>query len=115
MTNYITDFLKSNNHIGADNGIKAVDILSAMGRDTSEDSKRHLKADIQRFRREWCIDNGIDTLIVSDTVNGYYLPKTDSEVIRFFYSQEKRAKQSFITVKEIRKYLKNKGLLNKGD
>ena len=114
MTNYITDFLKNNNHIGAENGIKAVNLLSAMERDTSEDSKRHLKADIQQFRREWRIDNGIDNLIVSDTVNGYYLPKTDDEVIRFFKTQEKRAKQSFITVKEIRKYLKDKGLLNKG-
>lgn len=52
-------------------------------------------------------------MIVSDTVNGYYLPKTDKEVIHFFNAQEKRAKQFFITVKEIRKYLKNKGLINK--
>lgn len=115
MTNYITTFLKSNNHIGAENGIKAVALLSAMGRDTSEDSKRHLKAEIQRFRRNWRIEDGIDNLIISDTVNGYYLPKTDNEVIRFFNSQEKRAKQFFITIKELRKYLKNKRLINKGE
>lgn len=52
MSNYIVNYLKNNNHIGAENGIKAVAILSAMGRDTSEDSKRNLKAEIQRFRRE---------------------------------------------------------------
>lgn len=115
MSNYITEFLKNNNHIGADNGIKAVDILATMGRDTSEDSKRHLTKEIQRFRREWCIDDGADNFILSDTINGYYLPKTNEEIIRFFNSQNKRAKQSFITVREIRKYLKNKRLIKKGD
>lgn len=115
MTNYITDFLKVNNHIGADNGIKAVDILSAMGRDTSEDSKRRFKAEVQRYRREWCIDDGIENLIISDTTHGYFLPKNDDETIRFLNTQSKRAKQAFKTVKELRLYLKNKGLLNKGD
>lgn len=51
MSNYITDFLKINNHIETNNGIKAVDILSAMGRDTTDNSRKgHLKAEIRRYR-----------------------------------------------------------------
>lgn len=115
MVNYITDFLKSNNHIGADNGIKAVDILSAMGRDTSEDSKRHLKAEIRRYRVLWRENDGIENFIFSDTEHGYYLMNDIQEAKHFVKSQKSRAVKAFETSKYIRRYLKDKGELNKGD
>lgn len=115
MTNYIADFLRSNNHIGADNGIKAVDILSAMGCDTSEDSKRHLKAEIRRYRVLWRENDGIENFIFSDTEHGYYLMNDIQEAKHFVKSQKSRAVKAFETSKYIRKYLKDKGELNKGD
>lgn len=111
MTNYITDFLKNNNHIGADNGIKAVDILSAMGRDTSEDSKRHLKTEIRRYRVLWRENDGIENFIFSDTEHGYYLMNDIKEAEHFVNSQKSRAVKALETSKYIRKYLKD----NKGD
>lgn len=115
MTNYIVDFLKNNNHIGADNGIKAVDMLSAMGRDTSEDSKRHLKAEIRRYRVLWRKNNGIENFIFSDTEHGYYLMRDIQEARHFVKSQRSRALKAFETSKYIRKYLKDKDELNKRD
>ncbi len=112
MSNYITDFLRNNNHIGAENGIKAVDVLSAMGRDTSEDSKRHLKAEIRRFRVLWRIEDGIENFILSDTENGYYLMGDIKEAEHFVRSQKSRAVKAFETSKHIRQYLKDNEELN---
>ena len=114
MSNYIVEFLRDNKHIGAPSGIKAAGILAAMGRNTSEDSQRRLKAEVQHFRSDWHAEEGIDNYILSNTENGYYLSSNDNEAVRFFATQNSRAIQSFTTVKELRRYLKSKGCLRKG-
>ena len=105
MGNYIADYLKDNEHIGAINGIKASDLLSALGRDTSVDSVRKLKAEIRRFRLNWCCNDGIDTFIFSDTEHGYYLTTDVEEAQHFVKSQKSRAFKAFETIKGIRRYL----------
>ena len=105
MNNYITKFLKSNNHIGADNGIKAADILSAMGRSTSDDSKRRLKAEIRNYRILWRENDGIENFILSDTEHGYYLMNDMQEARRFVKSQYSRAIKNFETAKYIRLFI----------
>lgn len=115
MTNYIVDFLKSNNHIGAENGIKAACILSAMWRNISDDSKRRLKAEIRRFRLQWYGNDGIENFILSDTEHGYYLFGDIQEAKHFVKSQKNRAIKAFETSKYIQQYLKEKGYLNKGN
>lgn len=106
MNNYIVDFLKNNNHIGAENGIKTKDLLAALGRNISSDSERYLREEIHRCRTNWHEIDGIENYIVSDTKNGYYIPKNNIEVMKFFFRQDKMGKCHFITVKGIRKYLK---------
>lgn len=115
MTNYIVDFLRSNNHIGAENGIKVSDMLSAMGRDTSKDSARRLSAEIRRFRILWRESDGIDNFIFSDTEHGYYLINDIEEAKHFVNSQKSRAIKAFETSKYVRKYLKDNGELSTGD
>lgn len=115
MSNYIVVFLRSNNHIGANNGIKAVNILSAMGRSTSKSSQRRLNDEIHRCRLEWRANDGIENFIFSDTEHGYYLMSDIQEAKHFVKSQKSRAVKAFETSKYIRQYLKDKGELNKGD
>lgn len=105
MSNYISDYLKENKHIGASNGIKASELLSALGRDTSNDSIRRLKAEIRRFRLNWCCDEGIECYIFSDTEHGYYLTTDIEEAQHFVKSQKSRAFKAFETIKGIRRYL----------
>ena len=115
MSNYITEYLKDNNHIGASNGIKARKLLSALGRNSSDDSIRQLKAEIRRFRLTWCESEGIETFIFSDTEHGYYLTSNIEEVQHFEKAQRSRAIKAFETSKNIRQYLKrNQDELYKG-
>lgn len=115
MSNYIADYLKDNNHIGASNGIKASNLLSALGRETSDDSKRKLKAEIRCFRLNWRENEGIETFIFSDTEHGYYLTSDIREVQHFEKAQRSRAIKAFETSKYIRQYLREKDELHKGD
>lgn len=114
MTNYITDFLRNNNHIGAENGIKVTNMLFAMGKNTSKNSARKITAEIRRYRVLWRENDGIENFIFSDTEHGYYLMNDIQEAKRFVKSQSSRAVKAFETAKYIRKYLKDKGRIKQG-
>lgn len=66
-----------------------------MGRDTSEDSKRHLKAEIHRYRVLWRENDGIENFIFSDTEHGYYLMNDIQEAKHFVKSQKKQSGKGF--------------------
>lgn len=113
MNHYIIELLKSNGNVGMDKAIKSKEILKLLGRSTSADSQRSLKKDIQDARREWRIEDGIESFILSDTGRGYYLPSNDEEVQHFFYAQNSRAVEAFRTIKELRCFLMQSGSLKK--
>lgn len=97
MNSIIYDNLISGGNIGKKNGIKTVNLLHRLGWRDSD--VRRLLYEVQTARR-----NG--ELIMSDTVNGYYLPACDDEIKHFINSQRSRAINAFKTAKEAKLYLK---------
>ena len=112
MTNRIAKLLHDNGNIGAANGIKLRDLLKLLGIPQTNIESRKLKAEIRGYRCQWQEADGIENYIVSDTAHGYYLPLDADEAIRFLSIQDKRAKETFFTVKTLRQHLKEKGMLN---
>ncbi|MCH5299010.1 MAG: hypothetical protein J1E96_04520 [Ruminococcus sp.] len=112
MTNRITELLHANGNIGAANGIKVKEMLKLLGQAPTNKNSRNLTAEIQSCRRQWREVDGLENYILSDTSHGYYLPLTADEAVSFLSTQDKRAIQTFSTVKALRQHLKNIGLLS---
>lgn len=97
MNSIIYDTLMSGGNVGKENGIKTASLLQQLG--WRENEARRLLQEVQTARR-----NG--ELIISDTINGYYLPACDDEIKHFIKSQCSRAVNAFKTAKTAKMYLR---------
>ncbi|MCC8073434.1 MAG: hypothetical protein LIO62_04845 [Clostridiales bacterium] len=103
---YISDYMKANNHIGAEKGITAKVLLpAAIGLEPSKSNIRAFQRDLYFYRCNWTKKDGIERYICSDRSNGYYLPENIKDVERFIATQKSQADKMSETTKHIEKYI----------
>lgn len=116
MTNYLAKILRENGATNSENGIKTDGLLILLGRPNIACERRKLTADIQYLRRNWNPKfEKPSSYILSTTSNGYYVSENIEEVARFVRRQRKRAIEAFKTISNVRKELKKRDVLGKGE